>query len=51
MWFQDWIAKQNDLSNSESLFGSIQLMVWEMLFEEFQDGCHGSHLGYQNGRI
>ena len=20
----------------------------EMSFEEFQDGCHGSHLGYQN---
>ena len=26
-------------------------MVWEMLFEEFQDGGCGSHLGYQNGRI
>ena len=23
-------------------------MVWEMSFEEFQDGHHGSHLGYRN---
>ena len=22
-----------------------------MLFEEFQDGCHDSHLGYWNGTI
>ena len=27
-------------------------MVWEeMSFKEFQDGHHGSHLGYQNGTI
>ena len=27
-------------------------MVWEeMMFEEFQEGHHGSHLGYWNGRI
>ena len=27
-------------------------MVWEeMSFEEFQDGHHGGHLGYLNGRI
>ena len=27
-------------------------MVWEeMSFEEFQYGCHGCHLGYQNGTI
>ena len=27
-------------------------MVWEeKSFEEFQDGCHGGHLGYQNGTI
>ena len=27
-------------------------MVWEeMLFEEFQDGCHGGHLVYRSGRI
>ena len=27
-------------------------MVWEeMLFEEFQDGCHGGHLGYLNRTI
>ena len=33
-------------------FGSIGLTVWEgMSFEEFQDGGHGSHLGYQNGMI
>ena len=32
-----------------SCFGSTQLKVWEeMSFEEFQDGHHGSHLGYQN---
>ena len=22
-----------------------------MSFEEFQDGCHGSHLGFRNGTI
>ena len=22
-----------------------------MSFEEFQDGCHNGHLGYQNGMI
>ena len=22
-----------------------------MLFKEFQDGCHGGHLGYLNGTI
>ena len=27
-------------------------MVWEeMLFEEFQDGYHGGHLGYRNEMI
>ena len=35
-----------------SSFGSIQPTVWEeMSFEEFQDGRHGGHLGYQNGTI
>ena len=35
-----------------SSFRSIQLTVWEkMSFEEFQYGCHGGHLGYQNGTI
>ena len=30
----------------------MQLKVWEeMSFEKFQDGRHGSHLGYQNGMI
>ena len=27
-------------------------MVWEVMsFEEFQDGHHGGHLGYQNRMI
>ena len=26
-------------------------MVWEMLFEEFQDGSIGGDLGYCNGKI
>ena len=31
---------------------SIRLAVWEETwFEEFQDGCHGSHLGYWNRTI
>ena len=34
-----------------SSFGSIWLLVWEMSFEEFQDGSYGGHLGYQNGTI
>ena len=35
-----------------SSFGSIWPTVWEeMSFEEFQDGHHGGHLGYQNGTI
>ena len=60
-WRLSWISERNDFSNSESLchcdashqvFGSIQLKVWEETsFEEFQDGHHGSHLGYRNGRI
>ena len=29
----------------------LRPMVCEMSFEEFQDGRHGSHLGYLNGRI
>ena len=33
-------------------FGSILLRVLEeMSFEDFQDGHHGSHLGYQNKTI
>ena len=36
----------------QSSFDSIRPMVWEeMWFEELQDGCHGGHLGYLNGRI
>ena len=47
-------------SNSESLslycfplsFSSIRLTVWEeMSFKEFQDGCHGGHLGHRNRMI
>ena len=35
-----------------SSFGSIGPMVWEeRSFEEFQDGHHDGHLGYQNGTI
>ena len=34
-----------------SSFGSIGPMVWEMLFDEFQDGRHGGRLGYLNGTI
>ena len=64
--FQDghrpsWISEQNNLSNSESLCrsdashkGSAQsdMVLEEILFEEFQDGHHhGSHLGYRNGTI
>ena len=30
----------------------LNLRVWEKTsFEEFQDGHHGSHLGYRNGTI
>ena len=35
-----------------SSFDSIRLTAWEeMLFEEFQDGRHGGHLGSRNGTI
>ena len=34
-----------------SSFSSIQLTVWEMWFQDFQDGRHGCHLGYQNRTI
>ena len=52
--------RQLYFSNSDSIslrclsssFGSIWLTVCEeMSFEEFQDGHHGSHLGYQNRTI
>ena len=55
-----WIPKRNNLSNSESLCRSdafhqvlAQSYLWfgRRLFEEFQDGCHGGHLGYRNGTI
>ena len=33
-----------------SSLGSIHIKFWEeTCFEEFQYGCHGSHLGYRNG--
>ena len=57
MWFQDfqdgcqqfWISMS--LRFFPSSFGSIWLMVWKMMFEEFQDGHHGSHLGNWNETI
>ena len=50
-WFyQLWISMS--LLCLPSSFSFIRLTVWEMmLFEEFQDGHHGSHLGYRNGTI
>ena len=48
------IGMRNDFSNSESLShceASHQVLVWEMSFEEFQNGRHGGHLRYQNGTI
>ena len=39
------------LSSFPSSFSSIQLTVWEMLFEEFQDVHLGGYLGYRNGTI
>ena len=55
-WRLSWISERNDFSNSESLCHSdvshLQLKVKEeMPFEEFQDGPHESHPGYQNVRI
>ena len=55
-----WISEQNNFSNSESLcccdashqvLAQSDLRFWEMLFEEFQDGSYGCHLGYQNGTM
>ena len=46
-----WFRRRCRLKNSKCLpssFSSIQLTVWEEMFEEFQDG---HHLGYQNGTI
>ena len=59
LWRPSWILEQNEFSNSESLYRSdashqvwahSNLPVWE-LFEEFQNGCYGGHLGYLNGII
>ena len=55
-----WILERNDFSNFESLChcdASHQVSaqsdrVWEeMSFEEFQEGCHGGHLGNRNRTI
>ena len=60
LWRPSGILEWNDFSNSESLChcnASHQVsaqshIVWkEMSFEEFQDGCHGSHLVYRNGMV
>ena len=59
MAISSWISERNDFSKSESLCHymppikfQLSLRVWEeMLFEEFQDGRHGGHLGYWNGKI
>ena len=59
-WRLSWLTEWNDFSNSESLCpcdASHQVLaqsnkVWEeKSFGEFQDGHHGSHLGYQNQMI
>ena len=58
-WQPSWTLERKDFSNSESLCHceashqvmAQSLMVWEMSFEEFQDGRHGGHFGYQNGMI
>ena len=52
-------SRADNFSNSESMslqclqssFDSIRPIVWEILFEEFQDGCRDGHLGYLNRRI
>ena len=53
------VTEQSDFSNSESVslwcllssLSPIELTVWEMSFEEFQDGRHDGHLGYRNWTI
>ena len=35
----------------QSSFSSTQLTVWEMSFDELQDGHHGGHIGYRNATI
>ena len=46
---QFWISMS--LWHFPSSFGSMQHTVWEMSFEEFQDGWHGGNLGYGKGTI
>ena len=36
---------------SHQVFAQSNLRFWRRLFEEFQDGCHGDHLGYRNRMI
>ena len=53
-WWPSWkLEKQFWISITPqclpSSLRSIGLTVWEqMWFEDFQDDCHGGHLGYQN---
>ena len=38
--------------SSYQVLAQSDFTVWEeMSFEEFQDGCHGGHLGYRNETI
>ena len=51
-----WIPEQHDLSKLNLHLALILptktgYMVWEMFFEEFQDGCHGDHPGNFNGTM
>ena len=62
-WWPFWTLEQKDFSNSESLILNLYVasmtpikfwlwpIVWEISFEEFQDGCRDGHLEYLNRRI
>ena len=58
-WRPFRLLEWNNFSNSDldvatmpPKFSPIGLPIWEeMLFEEFQDGHHDSHLGYWKGTI
>ena len=59
-WWPSWISEWNNIINYESLCRSYashkvlaqsDMVLEEISFEEFQDGHHGGHLGYQNGTI
>ena len=50
-WFKQFWASISPQSLPPS-FGLILLTIWEeMLFEDFQDGCHEGYLGYRNRTI